>query len=72
MQAAYAKKREKRAIFVLQSLNARGVNSGKVFLNSLGEPYTVASIVFKDAVDRAKIENFHCHDLLHKDWLPDW
>jgi site-specific recombinase XerD len=40
------------------------VNSGKVFLNSLGEPYNVVSTVFKDAVDRAIIEKFHFQDLL--------
>lgn len=39
--------------------------TGRVFLNGKAEPYRLVSTVFEEAVVRAKITDFHFHDLRH-------
>lgn len=72
VQAAYAKNGERRTIPIneeprrlLSSLKTNANNADKVFLNSNGEAYRLVSTVFDEAVERAKIIDFHFHDLRH-------
>jgi integrase len=72
VQAAYAKNGERRSIpmneelrNVLESLKTMRGASERVFLNGNGEPYKLISTVFDEAVARAKITDFHFHDLRH-------
>lgn len=50
---------------MLSSLKTNANNADKVFLNSNGEAYRLVSTVFDEAVERAKIIDFHFHDLRH-------
>ena len=72
VQAAYAKNGERRTIPIneevrrlLRDLKGNAENADKVFLNSNGEAYKLVSTVFDEAVERAKITDFHFHDLRH-------
>lgn len=55
--------RKLRALF--EALETRHTKSGRIFLNSHGEAYKLATTVFNDAVQRVRIENFHFHGLRH-------
>ncbi len=73
VQAAYAKTGERRSIPmnapVIKILNELKLKAGElphVFLNSKGRPHThQVSRTFEETAKRAKITDFHFHDLRH-------